>query len=62
MLAGEVWDDLECCDWMVKDRAVELRDNVCTTLVLLYDDEWTKTSCMHFVIERLLDSGISDEN
>ena len=56
-MAGEVWDDSECCDWVV-----ELGDDVCTTLVLQYDDEGTKISWMHFVIERLLDSSISDED
>ena len=61
MLTGEIWDDSECCNWTVEDRAVELRDNVGATLVLQYDDEGTKISCMHFVIERLLDSSISDE-
>ena len=61
-MAGEVWDDSECCDWTVEDQAVKLRDNVCTTLVLQYDNEGTKISHMHFVIERLLDSSISDED
>ena len=61
-LAGEVWDDSECCDWTVEDQAIELRDNVCATLVLRYDDEGTKISHTHFAIERLLDSGISDED
>ena len=60
-LAGEIWDDSECCDWMVEDQAVELGDNVGATLVFQYDDEGTKISCTHFAIERLLDSGISDE-
>ena len=56
-MAGEVWDDSECCNW-----AVELGDDVCTTLVLQYDDEGTEISCTHFVIERLLDSSISDQD
>ena len=60
-LAGEIWDDSECCDWMVEDQAVELGDNVGATLVFQYDDEGTKILCTHFAIERLLDSGISDE-
>ena len=47
---------------MVEDRAIELRDDVCTTLVLRYDDKGTEISCTHFVIERLLNSGISDED
>ena len=47
---------------MVEDQAVELRDNVCTTLVLRYDDERTEISRTHFAIERLLDSGIFDED
>ena len=62
MLAGEVWDDSECCNWTVEDGAVELGDNVGATLVLRYDDERTEISRMHFAIERLLDSGISDED
>ena len=62
MLMGEIWDDSECSDWMVEDRAIELGDDVCTTLVLRYDYERTEISCMHFVIERLLDSGVSDED
>ena len=62
MLLGEIWDDSECCDWTVEDRAVELRDDVGATLVLRYDDERTKISHMHFAIKRLLDSGISDED
>ena len=34
VLTGEIWDDSECCDWTVEDRAVELGDDVGTTLVL----------------------------
>ena len=59
---GEVWDDSECCDWTVEDRAIELGDDVGTTLVLRYDYEWTEISHMHFAIGRLLNSGISDED
>ena len=62
MLAGEVGDYSECCNWMVKDRPVKFGDDVGTTLVLRYDNEWTKISRTHFVIERLLDGGISDED
>ena len=62
MLVGEVWDDLECCDWMVEDRAVKLGDDICTTLVLRYDNEGTEISCMHFAIKGLLDSSVSDED
>ena len=51
MLAGEVRDNLECCNWMVKDQAVEFRD-----------DEQTEISHMHFAIERLLDGGIPDQD
>ena len=58
MLTGEVWADSECCDWMVEDRAVELGDDVGTTLVLRYDYEQTEISCTHFAIERFLDSEI----
>ena len=47
---------------MVEDRAIEFGDNVCATLVLQYDDKWTEISHTHFVIERLLDGGISDED
>ena len=47
---------------MVEDRAVELGDDVGTTLVLRYDNEGTEISCTHFAIERLLDSSISDED
>ena len=47
---------------MVKDRAVKLRDDVSATLVLRYDDKGTEIPCTHFAIERLLDSGISDED
>ena len=36
--------------------------NVGTTLVLQYDNERAEISCTHFVIERFLDSGISDED
>ena len=36
--------------------------DVGTTLVLQYDDERAEISCTHFVIERFLDSGISDED
>ena len=35
---------------------------VCATLVLQYDDKGTEISRTHFAIERLLDSGISDED
>ena len=62
MLTGEIWDDSECCNWTVEDRAVELRDDVGATLVLRYDYEQTEVSCTHFVIEGFLDSGISDED
>ena len=62
MLTGEIWDDSECCDWTIKDRAVELGDNVGATFVLRYEDERTKISRTHFAIEGLLDSGISDED
>ena len=62
MLTGEIWDDSECCDWTVEDRAIELGDDVGTTLVLQYDYERTEVSRTHFAIEGLLDSGISDED
>ena len=62
MVAGKIWDDLECCDWMIKDQAVKLRDNVGTTLVLRYDDEQTEVSHTHFAIERLLNGGIADKD
>ena len=62
MLTGEIWDDSESSDWMVEDRAVKLRDDVGATLVLRYDNERTEISCTHFAIERLLDSGVSDED
>ena len=62
MLMGEIWDDSECCDWTVEDRAVELGDDVGATLVLRYDYERTEVSRTHFVIEGLLDCGISDED
>ena len=61
-LAGKVGDYSECCNWMVEDRAVELRDDVGTTLVLRYDYEQTEISRTHFAIERFLDSGISDKD
>ena len=60
MLVGEVWDDLESCNWMVEDQAVEFGDNECTTLVLRYDDERAEISCMQFAIERFLNRSISD--
>ena len=59
---GEIWDDSECSNWTAKDQAVKLGDDVGTTFVLRYDYEWTEVSCMHFAIEGLLDSGISDED
>ena len=62
VLAGEVRDDLECSNRAVKDWAVKFGDNVCTTLVLWYDNEWAKISCMHFPIERLFNGGISDQD
>ena len=62
VLMGEIWDDSECCDWTVEDRAVELGDDVGATLVLRYDHERAKVSCMHLAIEGFLDSGISDED
>ena len=62
MLVGEVGDYLECCNWMVEDQPVEFGDDVGTTLVLQYDNEQTEISCTHFVIERLLDSSIFDED
>ena len=62
MVVGKIWNDSECCDWMVKDQAIELGDNVCATLVLQYDNERTEISRTHFVIERLLNGGISEED
>ena len=62
MLTGEIWDGSECSDWTIEDRAVKLGDDVGTTLVLRYDDERTEISRTHFAIERLLDSGVSDED
>ena len=62
MLMGEIWDDSECSNWPVEDRAVKLADDVGTTFVLQYDYERTKISHMHFAIERLFDSSISDED
>ena len=62
MLTGEIWDDSECCDWAIEDRAVELGDDVGATFVLRYDYERTEVSRTHFAIEGLLDSGISDED
>ena len=62
MLTGEIWDDSECCDWTIEDRAVELGDDVGATFVLRYDYERSEVSRMHFAIERLLDSGIFDED
>ena len=62
LLVGKVGDYLESCNWTVEDQAVEFGDNVSTTLVLQYDDQWAEISHMHFAIERLLDGGISDQN
>ena len=62
VLMGEVWDDSECCDWMVEDRAIELGDDIGATLVLRYDYEWTEVSRTHLAIEGFLNSGISDED
>ena len=62
VLMGEIWDDSECCDWMVKDGPIEFSDDVGATLVLRYDYERTEVSRTHFVIERFLNSGISDED
>ena len=62
MLMGEIWDDSECSDWMVEDRAVKLGDDVGATFVLRYDNEQTEVSCTHFAIEGFLDSSISDED
>ena len=62
VLTGEIWDDLECCDWTIEDRAVKLRDDVGATLVLQYDYERTEVSRTHFAIEGFLNSGISDED
>ena len=62
MLMGEIWDDSECCNWTVEDRAIEHGDDVGATLVLRYDYEQTEVSCTHFAIEGFLDSGISDED
>ena len=62
MLTGEIWDDSKCCDWTIEDRAVELGDDVGATLVLRFDNDGTEIPCTHFAIERLLDSGVSDED
>ena len=61
-MAGKVGDDSECCNWMVEDGPIEFGDDVGATLVLRYDYEQTEVSCTHFVIERFLDGGISDED
>ena len=34
MLADKVWDDLECSNSVVEDRAIEFGDDLCATLVL----------------------------
>ena len=62
VLTGKIWDDSECCNWTIEDRAVELGDDVGATFVLRYDDERTEISQTHFAIERLLNSGVSDED
>ena len=62
VLAGEVGDDSECCNWTVEDRPVEFGDDVGATLVLRYYYEQTKVSRTQFAIERFLDSSISDED
>ena len=62
MLAGEVGDDSECCNWTVEDGPIKFGNNVGTTLVLRYDYEQTEVSRTHFAIERFFDSGISDED
>ena len=62
MLAGKVWDDSECRNWMVEDGPVEFGNDVGATFVLRYDDERTEISHTHFAIERLLNSSISDED
>ena len=61
-MVGEVGDDSECCNWMVKDGPVEFGDDVGATLVLQYHYEQTEVSHTHFAIERFLHSGISDED
>ena len=61
-MAGEVGYDSECCNWAVEDGPIEFSDDVGATLVLRYDYERTEISHTHFVIERFLDSGISDED
>ena len=61
-LAGEVGDYSESCNWTVEDQPIGFSDNVGATLVLRYDYEGTEISHTHFAIERLLDSGISDED
>ena len=61
-LAGEVGDDLKCCNWMVKDGPIKFSDDVGATLVLQYHYERTEVSCTHCAIERFLDSSISDED
>ena len=62
VMAGKGGDYSEHCNWMVEDRPIEFGDDVGTTLVLQYDDEWTEISRMHFAIQGLLDGGISDED
>ena len=42
VLTGKIWDDSECCNWTIKDRAVELGDDVGATLVLRYDYDGTE--------------------
>ena len=62
MLAGEVGDDSQCCNWTVEDGPIEFGDDVGATLVLRYHYERTEVSHTHFAIETFLDSGISDED
>ena len=62
VLVGKVGDDSECSNRAVENWAIKFRDDVCATPVLQYDDVQTEISCTHFVIERLFDGGISDQD
>ena len=62
VFAGKVRDDMESSDRPVEDGTIELTDNICTTFVAGNDDERTRISGAHLVVEHFLYSSIVDKN
>jgi len=53
---------MECTYRIIQDCSVELGDNISTSSVVRDDDHWAKIALVHFPIQGLLESGVSDQH